>query len=281
MPDVVGLPAHPLLVHFVVVLVPLAATAFLMVGWRRDWWRRFGLLVILLACAGALAAVLAVESGEALQSPVRRAAADAGITAHFGDHPAYGNFVRVCAVLFAATLLAVWLTDRRRDQSQSWSRAWYAAYSGGVVAALLAIASVTLAGHSGSKLVWRDLGSFAAGRAPTAIPSLVLMPATPGSTMAAPDMPAGALPVALREFRFEPKALHVTAGGDVTLAVANNGKVYHTFTVVELKLDSGVLRPGESKTLSFMAPATPRTYPIICTEEGHDEEGMFGELIID
>ena len=262
------------------MLVPLAATAFLTLGWHRDLWRRFGPVVILLALVGAFAAVFAVESGEALQSPVRRAAAEAGVSARFGHHPAYGNLVRAFAVLFAASLLAVWLADRKRDNSQPWSRVWIVAQVGGMALALLAIVSVTLAGHSGSKLVWNDLGSFAAGRSPTPVPPIQPGSAAGSMPPVSPAVPEGAILVDMHEFRFEPKEVRVAAGGDVTLVVVNSGRVNHTFTVVELRLNSGVLRPGETKALSFAAPNEHRTYQIICTEEGHDEEGMLGKLVV-
>jgi plastocyanin len=279
MPDVLGLPAHPLLVHAVVVLVPLAATGFLALVWRRDWWQRFGPAIVLLACAGATTAVLAVESGQALQSPVRRAAAEAGVSADFGAHPQYGSVARACAVLFAVAAAGAWWADGRREASSLWSKAFIASRVGGVAFALAATGSVVLAGHSGSKLVWRDLGSFAAGRAPSQSADALASPA-PGSTQQ-PVVPEGALVVTMRGFRFEPEEIRVAAGSDVTIAAINRGRINHSLTVVALKLDSGVMRPGETKLLTFSAPASPRTYEIICTEEGHDEEGMFGRLVVE
>ena len=86
--------------------------------------------------------------------------------------------------------------------------------------------------------------------------------------------------IQMREFRFEPDVLSIPAGTNATLYVVNNGRVYHTFTVLELRLDSGVMRPGETKVISFVAPASPSTYQITCTEEGHDEEGMLGKLVV-
>jgi hypothetical protein len=42
LPDkVYGLPAHPLLVHAAVVLVPLAAVALVTTGWRETWRRAY------------------------------------------------------------------------------------------------------------------------------------------------------------------------------------------------------------------------------------------------
>jgi plastocyanin len=277
MPDVLGLPAHPLIVHAVVVLVPLAAGSFLLLSWRRDWWRRYGAAVVLLACLGALAAMLAVESGEALQSPVRRAAAEAGISARFGDHPTFGAAARIAAVAFAASLGFFWLADARRDVSPFFRRAAPGAQALAGLAALFAIGSVVLAGHSGSRLVWRDLGSFAVARSSQGADPQ----AAQASGAAAAVVPEGAIVVEMRGFRYEPETVSVPAGEDVTIAAVNRGRINHTFTVEALRLDSGVLRPGETKVITFAAPASPRTYVIVCTEEGHDEEGMIGRLIIE
>lgn len=67
-PKIFGLPAHPLLVHAAVVLVPLAALALVAVGWKEAWRRVYYLPVALIAMAGAGSAFLAKQSGETLAS---------------------------------------------------------------------------------------------------------------------------------------------------------------------------------------------------------------------
>ncbi|NDZ95812.1 hypothetical protein G3I13_06490 [Streptomyces sp. SID6673] len=65
-----GLPAHPLLVHAVVVLVPLASLmAVLAVLWPGAR-RRLGFLVPLVALAALIAVPLATSAGEALEKRV-------------------------------------------------------------------------------------------------------------------------------------------------------------------------------------------------------------------
>jgi uncharacterized cupredoxin-like copper-binding protein len=84
----------------------------------------------------------------------------------------------------------------------------------------------------------------------------------------------------LLEFRFEPVTIEVSSGAEVALHAINAGKVFHTLTVLEPKADRRPLWPGTSATLSFIEPAQKGTYPVLCTEEGHEDEGMVGEMIV-
>lgn len=94
-------------------------------------------------------------------------------------------------------------------------------------------------------------------------------------------IPADALVVQMTEFRFSPAVLRVLAGAQVTLAAVNSGQFFHSLTFVDVRIDSGSLRPGRTRLVSFMAPAERRVYRFVCTEEGHEEEGMIGELIVE
>jgi len=94
-----GLPAHALLVHAAVVLVPLAAIALAAMCWRPAWRKAYSLPVALLAVAGAVAAYLARLSGEPIQDAVKRAAQSEGVRARFGEHPEQGDTAFVFAVL--------------------------------------------------------------------------------------------------------------------------------------------------------------------------------------
>src|SRR4051812_23820694 len=68
--DIGGLPAHPLLVHLPVVLVPLATVGALLMLLRPSWRRVYELPTAVLAVLGALATQLAIGSGESLEHRV-------------------------------------------------------------------------------------------------------------------------------------------------------------------------------------------------------------------
>ena len=65
-----GIPLHPLVVHVVVVLLPLAIVGAFAVVLRADWRDRYGMLVVAVAGLATLAIPVATSSGEALQSRV-------------------------------------------------------------------------------------------------------------------------------------------------------------------------------------------------------------------
>ena len=272
--ELLGLPAHPLIVHFAVVLVPLAVGGFLGTGWRPRWRRRFGGAVAAIAVAGAIAAVLAAQSGKALEGPVRRAAAAGGAEAHYGRHPQFGTYAEVGALAFAAAVTAVWLCDEWRQRWSSRRLAASCGYLLGAAFGLVALATMVAAGHSGAALVWRDVGSFPAGR--TATPT---GPAARVSPAAA--APAGATVVAMAEFRFDPAEIRAAPGEVIVIEAENRGRVLHSFALNGLRVSSGAIVPAGSAELRFTAPPAPGRYQIVCNEEGHEEEGMVGALVVE
>lgn len=161
--QIAGLPLHPLLVHAAVVIVPLAAIAFVAAMWREDWRRRYLWLVALAAVGGGVAAFLAAQSGEALEHGIRDAAAAAGSARpDFGDHPEQGDAAEALSMLFALAAAALWLVQRRAAALPVWAPR--AAYGVGVLAALAALGMMVVAGDTGARLVWQELGSFPTGR---------------------------------------------------------------------------------------------------------------------
>lgn len=153
-----GLPAHPLVVHAAVVLVPLAAIGFFAVGWNHRWRHIYYLPVTLMALAGGAAAFVAGQTGESLQETVRQAGK------HAGDHPEQGNAATLASVAFAGACLAVYVYNRYGEKVRErlgLSNRYRLPVSDDIVLyvlvlplAFLAVATMVVAGHSGAKLVW-------------------------------------------------------------------------------------------------------------------------------
>lgn len=70
----------------------------------------------------------------------------------------------VFALLLALVAVAFWAIDRyhKRWNLPAWSPT--AAYVIALLPAIAALVTMVAAGHSGAELVWKDVGSFAAGR---------------------------------------------------------------------------------------------------------------------
>ncbi len=158
MPDNVnGLPVHPLVVHAVVVLLPLAALGVVALAVRPSWRGRFGVLVVLIAALATAAVPLATSSGENLEHRV----GDPGRHAELGD----------TLILFALPLLAValtlyWLHRRSAAGTAEETTGTRRASGRGAVGVVVAVLAVVVAtanlvqlyriGDSGAKAVWGD-----------------------------------------------------------------------------------------------------------------------------
>lgn len=158
-----GLPAHPLMVHLPVVLIPLAGIIAIVFAFRPAWLDRYGWGLVVLSGIGALGGVLAAGSGESLSDMQRKAE-----TAAREDHFELGEIARNLGLVFFLVVLAVVLVRhlaRRRAATEGiWSKANTTA--AGVVFALALVLSaaaatitISAAGHQGAKLVWQDAKS--------------------------------------------------------------------------------------------------------------------------
>ena len=113
-----GLPAHPLLVHVPVVLVPLAAIAVIAMAIRPKWLRTFGPIVAAMAGVGFIGTLLAASSGEELED-TRRAAGET-ISKTLNDHAELGDTSQAFCAIFFVLLLAwvgfAWWRNRAGEE---------------------------------------------------------------------------------------------------------------------------------------------------------------------
>ena len=145
--SVFGLPLHPLAVHAVVVLVPLAALGAVVMVVSRRLARRYGGLIVAACMASFIASIVAKEAGVSLASRV-------GVTA---QHAQLGNAVPILALILALGLIGFWLVDRGIPANRSRPRWLQVAAVALIVIAVLATVWVVGAGHSGTESVWQDL----------------------------------------------------------------------------------------------------------------------------
>ncbi|WP_367325744.1 DUF2231 domain-containing protein [Streptomyces sp. HUAS ZL42] len=158
-----GLPAHVLIVHFVVVLVPLSALA-VVVGaiWPRAA-RRMGIVLPALALVALASVPLATEAGEWLEEHVDS-------NALVRRHAELGDGLLPWAAGLFVLATAVWWTTRRSAAAQTAPaeqrtrsassrsalvvRLAAAVLSVGVAAG--AVVDVYRIGDSGAKAAWQD-----------------------------------------------------------------------------------------------------------------------------
>lgn len=154
---VAGLPLHPLVVHAAVVLVPLAVVALAATGWRSTWRVTFALPVALSAAVAWVFAFLASQSGDALGEQLEDLSQAARRPIH--NHEEYGQVAVITALLFTLGAVGLWLAQRYAGRLPAWAPT--AVYAVASLAGIGAVVAMTLAGDTGARLVWQELGTFA------------------------------------------------------------------------------------------------------------------------
>ena len=148
-----GVPVHPLVVHAVVVLGPLAALAGLLYAFVPRWRWLLRWPLVALAVVTAIAAVVAAQAGEALLElrPELEPLVE--------EHEERGEMLRTVAVAYAVVaLVAAWALGGASALASG--RGARETRFGIPVAAILAVGAVALlvllflAGDSGSRAVW-------------------------------------------------------------------------------------------------------------------------------
>ena len=139
-----GLPTHVLVVHFAVVLLPLAAIGGVVMAVQQKWSVRFGPVVVALAVVGLGVALVAKESGEAFSRRVGTPQPHAELAAWL---PYFALALFVCVTV-------LWLLDRNGRASRK--RPLGTAILAIVVIAVAALTTLWTirVGHSGSEAVW-------------------------------------------------------------------------------------------------------------------------------
>ena len=137
-----GLPIHPLVVHAVVVLLPLAVLGTVVVALVPRWRRPYGPLVLAVAVVATALVPVATSSGEALEKRVGDP----------GEHAELGEQLIWFGIALLVVLVALLVLDRRATR-----RALVTGVA--VVAVLVALAAavqVYRVGDSGARAVWAD-----------------------------------------------------------------------------------------------------------------------------
>lgn len=155
--QILGLPAHPLIVHFAVVLTPLlvaVAAAYALLPRVRALaaWA-----LVLLALAAPVAAYAAKESGESLER-ARFGSLDGPLAARISAHESFANPLLLSVLgLAAASLALVYAATPGRGSvtSDRFGRPATLVLSAlTVVLAAVAAYYVFRAGDSGARAVW-------------------------------------------------------------------------------------------------------------------------------
>ncbi|MEO8107731.1 MAG: DUF2231 domain-containing protein [Actinomycetes bacterium] len=149
MPETLGgIPLHPLVVHAVVVLIPLAALGLLIIAIVPKWRTRFGSLVVAAAVIATAFVPVATQTGEQLEDSLPSSDL-------IDEHAELGGAVLFGAVPLLVMAIAMWWLGRRADRGAAvprWLNLLVTVVA--VVVAIAATVQIVLVGHSGAEAVW-------------------------------------------------------------------------------------------------------------------------------
>ncbi|SDE58675.1 DUF2231 domain-containing protein [Pseudonocardia oroxyli] len=155
-----GLPLHPLVVHAVVVLVPVAALGALAVALWPAARRRWGWAVVVVVALAAVSVPLATSTGEGLEHNLPR-------TAAIATHAELGDQLLVVVAPLLLVVVALVLVERSRRTEGPGSAPAVRGTVRRVAIIGLAVATVLLAGaaavqvvrigDSGARAAWGDV----------------------------------------------------------------------------------------------------------------------------
>ena len=163
MPDLLGgLPLHPLVVHGVVVLLPLAAIGLIITTVVTRWRGTFQWIILAGVVAGAVGAYIAKVSSDSLSAAV-------GLPV---DHANWGNYLMLAAIAFSA-ITGLWIFTWHL---RGWTWAKRATDVVAILAGAVVVGLTYLAGHSGAEAVWKE--QMETARKPPATAATVTGPIT-------------------------------------------------------------------------------------------------------
>lgn len=152
---VAGLPLHPLVVHAVVVLLPLAALGAVAMALRAVWRPALGVPTLLVALGGVLAVPVATRSGWQLRSAMGD---DSPLVL---EHAARASALLPVAVLFLALLAAAVVVERTAlpaVRAAPWRARLVVVLAGSAAVVGTAVTGLVVwIGHSGATAVWQGV----------------------------------------------------------------------------------------------------------------------------
>ena len=104
-----GLPAHPLIIHVPVVLIPLSIAGAVACVYRPAWFERYGILLCGIAIVAMSSIFLAMQAGSALQGLLHLHGQAARL---INEHSQAAGILAVVFVAFTAILILTFAAQR-------------------------------------------------------------------------------------------------------------------------------------------------------------------------
>ena len=141
---ITGLPIHPLVVHFAVVLLPLATIGVIITIFRPRLKTTYLGLSAIGVIIGTIATFVAKESGEALAERV-------GLPQRHSD---LGTYLFIAALILTALTIVLYRANRKNPQSSGRNLGLLGILT--IIVGITVIGLSILTGHTGAEAVWKS-----------------------------------------------------------------------------------------------------------------------------
>lgn len=138
---IAGLPVHPLVVHFAVVILPLAALALIAIIYTPKLKNQYSFITVILIVLGSAAVLVAKQSGEALAEKLGNPA----------EHADYAEILTIAAFIFMCLSL-IWYRSSLGRRSRVVTPLGHITALAGIAVLVLTF----LTGHTGAQAVWES-----------------------------------------------------------------------------------------------------------------------------
>ncbi len=85
--------------------------------------------------------------------------------------------------------------------------------------------------------------------------------------------------IEMDEYSYSPASIQVESGETIQIKLTNTGNMVHDFVIDELNVNSGLLSPGEEKTITITG-SDAGSYSFYCSVGRHRQLGMEGVITV-
>jgi len=189
METIFDLPAHPLMVHFPAVAIPILALAAIALVFLPKARVQYRLLVIVLAVVTIVATFLAAKSGQALADGLNYPASQ------ISDHRELGEMLRWFVLILGLSTIGMLTHVGTERGARLPAKAAVTIKAVVLLSAVLSLVWAVRTGHEGAKSVWQEAGALlveepSEGTAAAVTTAAPITTSAPAATTATPATPA-------------------------------------------------------------------------------------------
>ena len=202
--SIAGLPVHPLVVHFAVVILPLSALALIFLIYTPKLKSQYSFITAVAVVLGSAATLISKQSGEALAEKIGTPV----------KHADYASLLTYTAFVFMVLTL-IWYRSNKGRKSRVVTPLGHTT----VLAAIAVLILTFLTGHTGAQAVWE--GKLPTATKVTATPKATAKATKKATSKATTKATAKATTSTVKSYSASDVAAHATQSDCWTIISGN------------------------------------------------------------